>query len=134
MAKKEPINVNLLMSDAKLIGGDGIEITTNENNDLIIGLSGAGSRLIKYERSDIEYGKDGDDYTWEDNILTCIHNLGIQLPLVMVYVTPKNGTAEETQTLEQAIIPHSYIRGDLNRIKFDFDGFQDYYITIKLLA
>ena len=26
MAKKEPINVNLLMSDAKLIGGDGIEI------------------------------------------------------------------------------------------------------------
>ena len=99
MAKKEPINVNLLMSDAKLIGGDGIEITTNENNDLIIGLSGAGSRLIKYERSDIEYGKDGDDYTWEDNILTCIHNLGIQLPLVMVYVTPKNGTAEETEDL-----------------------------------
>ena len=103
MAKKEPINVNLLMSDAKLIGGDGIEITTNENNDLIIGLSGAGSRLIKYERSDIEYGKDGDDYTWEDNILTCIHNLGIQLPSVMVYVTPKNEQQKKLKRLNKQL-------------------------------
>lgn len=126
--------VQLLMDSANIIGKDGIDVTINDDGDLIIGLSGAGSRLIKYERTDIEYGINGEDYTWDDNILTCNHNLGVQTPLVMVYVTPKTGTAEETQNLEQAIIPHSYIRGDLNNIKFDFDGFENYYITIKLLA
>lgn len=129
-----PKNINFSMEPGQLLGRDGIEVTVDENNNTIIGLAGAGSRLIKYERSDIEFGIDGEDYSWDDNLLTCEHNLGVQLPFVSVYVTPKTGTAEEVTKLELAIVPHSYIRGNMNKIVFDLDGFQDFFITIKLVG
>ena len=88
----------------------------------------------KYEKSNIEFGIDGNGYKWEENILTCTHNLNTQIPYVVVYITPKTGTEEELKSIEMAIVPHSYIKDDLKHVKFDFEGFENYYITIKMLA
>ena len=33
-----------------------------------------------------------------------------------------------------AIVPHQFIKNDLNIVKFDFEGFENYFITIKVLA
>ena len=88
----------------------------------------------EYVKSDIEFGVDGNGYTWDGTILTCAHNLGVQIPYIVVYVTPKTGTEEELKSIEMAIVPHAYIKDDLNHIKIDFEGFEDYYITIKMLA
>ena len=43
-------------------------------------------------------------------------------------------TKEELKSIEMAIVPHSYTKGDLNHVKIDFEGFENYYITIKMLA
>ena len=88
----------------------------------------------EYVKNDIEFGVDGTGYTWDGTILTCTHNLGVQIPYIVVYVTPKTGTEEELKSIEMAIVPHAYIKDDLNHIKIDFEGFEDYYITIKMLA
>lgn len=88
----------------------------------------------EYVKTDIEFGVDGTGYTWDGTILTCAHNLGVQIPYIVVYVTPKTGTEEELKSIEMAIVPHAYIKDDLNHIKIDFEGFEDYYITIKMLA
>lgn len=88
----------------------------------------------EYVKNDIEFGVDGNGYTWDGTILTCTHNLGVQIPYIVVYVTPKTGTEEELKSIEMAIVPHAYIKDDLNHIKIDFEGFEDYYITIKMLA
>ena len=88
----------------------------------------------EYVKNDIEFGVDGSGYTWDGTILTCAHNLGVQIPYIVVYVTPKTGTEEELKSIEMAIVPHAYIKDDLNHIKIDFEGFEDYYITIKMLA
>lgn len=88
----------------------------------------------EYVKNDIEFGVDGTGYTWDGTILTCAHNLGVQIPYIVVYVTPKTGTEEELKSIEMAIVPHAYIKDDLNHIKIDFEGFEDYYITIKMLA
>lgn len=88
----------------------------------------------EYVKNDIEFGVDGSGYTWDGTILTCAHNLGVQIPYIVVYVTPKTGTEEELKSIEMAIVPHAYMKDDLNHIKIDFEGFEDYYITIKMLA
>lgn len=88
----------------------------------------------EYVKSDIEFGVDGNGYTWDGTILTCTHNLGVQIPYIVVYVTPKTGTEEELKSIEMAIVPHQFIKNDLNIVKFDFEGFENYFITIKLLA
>lgn len=88
----------------------------------------------EYVKNDIEFGVDGIGYTWDGTILTCTHNLGVQIPYIVVYVTPKTGTEEELKSIEMAIVPHQFIKNDLNIVKFDFEGFENYFITIKLLA
>ena len=88
----------------------------------------------EYVKDNIEFGIDGTGYTWNGTILTCTHNLNVQIPYIVVYVTPKTGTEEELSSIEMAIVPHSYTKGDLNHVKIDFEGFENYYITIKMLA
>ncbi len=107
------------------------EFNNASSDDNVWHAFGASKEFIK---DNIEVGVDGKDYSWNGTILTCTHNLDAQIPYVVVYVTPKNGTEEELKSIEMAIVPHSYIKDDLNHIKFDFEGFEDYYITIKMLA
>jgi hypothetical protein len=67
-----------------------------------------------YTEIDIEYGKSGETYTWEDNILIVNHNLNTQLPTIMCCVRK---TIDDM--FEQAFIPHIFIPNNLNTIKFD---------------
>ena len=65
---------------------------------------------------DIEYGINGKNYLWENNILTIQHNLNTQIPTVYSYVRLNE---ENNNQYELAIIPHSFIKDNYNQIQFD---------------
>ena len=112
--------------------GDGIKVILQDDGLYRIELEKFGLR--KWERFDIEYGINGSSWTWNENILTVNHALELQMPLVYVYLRPKTGTPDEQSQLEMAIIPHSFSQGDFNHVKFDFTGFENYYICIRIVG
>lgn len=74
-----------------------------------------------YTALDIVSGVNGDTYSWAENILTVTHNLETQIPTITCLVRKS-----ESDFYEQAIIPHVFIPGNLNQIKFDCERIYRY--------
>jgi hypothetical protein len=63
---------------------------------------------------DIIYGVSGEQYSWNENILTVEHNLNTEIPTIYSLTR-----ANETDNLELAFIPFNIIPNNLNMIKLD---------------
>lgn len=111
-------NVNLIPSDyavrkfGNLTSGNLHNYITEVSGNIIDYINSVKPRY--YTVLDIEYGIDGDTYSWDNNILTITHNLNTQIPTLTCLVRK---TSEDNY--EQALIPHAFIPGNLNQIKFD---------------
>jgi hypothetical protein len=112
--------------------GNGVNVVLQDDGLYRIEMEQFG--LKKWERLQIEYGKNGSSWSWNDNILTVSHSLNCQFPLVYVYVQLKTGTVDETSKIELAIIPHNFTLGNYDQVTFDFTGFENYYMYIRILG
>jgi hypothetical protein len=121
---------NELTDSINIVSGDLNNLIHQKYNELNTFVGIVSANIIDYVNKvkpkyytalDIVSGVNGDTYSWEENILTITHNLETQIPTITCLVRKS-----ETDFYEQAIIPHVFIPGNLNQIKFDCERIYRY--------